>query len=411
MSADRTATVFGAGFRSAPAYAAFTNAIMVRSLDWTDGMLAQGGGHPSDMISGILAAAETTGASGKDTLLSVILSYELLGGLGRVAPATTKGLDQGLFMGVAAAMGIGRLHGLDRTQLANAASMAIVPAIPLLVTRRGALSMWKGAATAASILNATNAVAFAKAGMTGPDEPFEGISGVMDVLTGRFDLSLPAYPGGKFVVEISHQKKFPAESHSQALLGLLPELRAFAGVDDIASIDVEAYAVLLNAIGRHPSVWDPKTRETADHSLPYLLSVGLTDGDVTVESFTPERIADPALRPLMAKVHITENPEFTAGYRPPGLEIAGSPKVRITVTRDDGATFHRELGYPRGHTLNPMSKADVDEKLAKVCAGVLSDARRDELGAAWWDIENASKIDGLMEQLADFGTTTGDATR
>jgi 2-methylcitrate dehydratase len=214
---------------------------------------------------------------------------------------------------------------------------------------------------------------------------------------------LPSDPGGKFVVEISHQKMFPAESHSQSILGLLPEILAFTKPEDIETVQVEAYQVLLNAIGSHPSVWDPQTRETADHSLPYLLMRGLVDGDITVSSFSPEKIADPALRPLMAKVKIRENPEWTAEYRPEGLDIAGNPHVHIAITRKDGEVFERELTYPRGHTLNPMTKEDVDHKLAKVSVGVFSDEARDELGAAWWGLESAPDIASLMPLLADFG--------
>jgi 2-methylcitrate dehydratase len=306
-------------------------------------------------------------------------------------------------MGVAVTMAVGRLYGLTPDQLANAASMAVVPSIPLLATRRGSLSMWKGAATAWAIKNATDAVTYARAGLTAPSEPFDGISGVKEVVTGPFDLQLPSYPGGKFVVEISHQKMFPAESHSQSILALLPEIREFTSTDEIASVEVEAYQVLLNAIGSHPSVWDPQTRETADHSLPYLLMRGLVDGDITVGSFTPAKIADPALRPEMAKVKIRENTQWTADYRPEGLEIAGNPHVQITITRRDGEVFDRELTYPRGHTLNPMTKDDVDAKLAKASAGLIPDAERDALGAAWWDLEAAPDVSALMPTLADFG--------
>ena len=86
----------------------------------------------------------------------------------------------------------------------------------------------------------------------------------------------------------------------------MPKVREWASVDDIESIDIDAYQRLFVAIGSDPSVWDPQNRETADHSLAYLLAVALVDGDVTVGSFTDERIADPALRPIMAKIRITE---------------------------------------------------------------------------------------------------------
>lgn len=403
VGGEELATVFGAGFRSAPAYAAFANTIMVRALDWNDGMLAKGGGHPSDMIAGVLAAAEVAGSSGRSALEAVVLAYELLGGLGNAAPVHQRGFDQGTFMGVAAALAMGRLRGLSREQLGHAVSLAIVPAIPLMVTRRGELSMWKGAATAAAILNASNAVALAQEGMTGPSAPFEGKAGVIELVSGPLDLKLPANLGGKMVIELSHQKQFPAETHSQALLELVPRIRTWTPVEEIESIEIEAYAVLCKAIGSDPSVWDPQTRETADHSLPYLLAVALVDGEVTVESFRTERFLDRGLRPLMAKIRIQENREFTEQYRPKGLEIAGSPRARIRVRRRDGAEMCEEVTYAKGHSRNPMTAADVDAKLAKVCAGVVEEAQREQIKAAWWHLDEAPRVADVISTLADFG--------
>jgi 2-methylcitrate dehydratase len=402
VTSGRPATVFGAGVVSAPAYAAMANTIMVRSLDWNDGMLAKGGGHPSDMIPAIVGAAEVCAAPGAAVLEGTLLAYELLGGIGNVAPSNRRGWDQGLFMGVATALAVGRIHGLTAAQLGHAVSLAVVPAVPLLVTRRGALSMWKGAATSAAILNAVNAVALAQEGMTGPAEPFVGTMGVFEQLTGPWELVLPADPGGRFVTEISHLKQYPAESHAQSLLGLMPAVRRWREVGEIASIEIECYWEMWNAIGSHESIYDPQNRETADHSLPYLLAVALTDGDVGVGSFSAERIADPGLRPLMRKITVRENPGYTARYRPPERGLAAEPHVRVTVRAADGAVLEEELTYPKGHPRNPMTRADVDTKLARICAGVLKDDHRDRIREAWWGIESLDAASEAVQTLARF---------
>jgi len=402
VSSTRPATVFGADTVSAPAYAAMANTIMVRSLDWNDGMLAKGGGHPSDMIPAVVGAAEVCAAPGAAVLEGTLLAYEILGGIGNVAPSNRRGWDQGLFMGAATALAVGRIYGLTEAQLANAVSLAIVPAVPLLVTRRGALSMWKGAATSAAILNAVNAVALAQAGMTGPAEPFVGTMGVFEQLTGPWELVLPADPGGRFVAEISHLKQYPAETHAQSLLGLMPAVRSWRDPGDITSIEVECYWEMWNAIGSHESIYDPQNRETADHSLPYLLAVALTDGDVGVGSFTDERIADPALRPLMRKITVRENPDYTAQYRPPERGLAAAPHVRVTIRAVDGAVREEELTYPKGHALNPMTREDVDAKLARICAGLLKDDHRDRIRDAWWGIESLGSASEAIATVARF---------
>jgi 2-methylcitrate dehydratase len=401
-TSDHPATVIGAGVRTTPELAAFANAVMVRAWDWNDGMFAQGGGHPSDMLSGLLAVAEPRGCSGRELLAALVLSYEALGALGNSAPVRQRGWDQGTFMGAATALGIGTLLGLDRERLANAVSLAVVPNVPLNVTRVGALSMWKGAATAAAVRNAVFAAQLAEQGMTAPAEPFEGGSGLWQLVTGPFELALPAYPGGRTVVEISHLKQFPAEAHSQALLREIPRIRQWAPVDRIESVEIEIYWIAYDEIGSHPAKWDPHTRETADHSLPYLLAAALVDGDITLRSFTRDRIEDPALRPVMNKIAVRENPEYTAGYRPAGMEIAGSPKARIVVRRDDGAVLDEEVTFPRGHSRNPMTQADITAKFRAASAGVLADDVAEAILRSWWDVGIAPDVAALMRTVADF---------
>jgi 2-methylcitrate dehydratase len=404
ISSDAPATVFGAGLRTSTELAAFANTTMVRTYDWNDGMLAQGGGHPSDMIPAVIAVGESVHATGREVLLGIVLAYEILGSLGNAAPTRDKGFDQGTFMGVAAALGIGRMLGLTPAQLANAVSLAIVPHIPLRVNRTGLLSMWKGSATASAMHSAIFAVRLAQHGMTGPDEPFEGKTGVFDQTVGPFTPALPASDDGRLVVEISHMKQFPAETHGQALLGVMPKVRAWRPVEQIASIKIETYWQAYHEIAMHPSKWDPTTRETADHSMPYLLSVALVDGGIDVrKSFTPARISDPALRPIMQKISASEDPELTAGFRPPGSGISGEPRMRLIVTADDGERMIEEVGYHRGHYLNPMSRDDVDAKLDAASVGVLRSERREAIRDAWWGVADVDDIGTPMAASADFG--------
>jgi 2-methylcitrate dehydratase len=305
-------------------------------------------------------------------------------------------------MGVSAALAVAKLQGLSRDQMANAVSLTLVPHVPLRVTRTGNLSMWKGAATAAAMHSALFATRLARLGMTGPELPFEGVSGLWEQATGPWELTLPAQPGGAMVVEISHLKQFPAETHSQALLGLIPRVREFAKPDEIESMRIETYWHAYHEIAMHPSKWDPTTRETADHSLPYLLAVALVDGAVTPASFAEDRIADPQLRPLMQKVSVVEDPEFTAVYRPDGSSISGQPKSRLVVRRHGGEEFSEVVGYHKGHALNPMSRGDIDAKFDAASAGVLTGEVRDRIREASWTVLAADDIADVMRVITDF---------
>ncbi|HEY3872093.1 MAG TPA: MmgE/PrpD family protein [Actinocrinis sp.] len=391
------ATVIGAGITTSPDLAAFANAVMVRTYDWNDGMQAKGGGHPSDMIPGLLAVAETVHASGMDLLIATALAYELLGGLGSVVDRGPW--DQGLFMGGATALAAGRLLGLDERQLGEAASLAYSTALPLSVHRWGALSMMKGASTAFSVRNGVFCALLAREGLTSAPEAIEGFYGLAHI-TGGIEPRLPVLPGGPSVIEMAHQKPVPAESQVLGLLDLVPEIRAWAGVDEIESIDVE----VSERAARHvadPPKYDPQTRETADHSLPYMLAVALVDGEITLDSYRPERFLDPALRPVMNRIRVRPNEEFTR-IRTEFDGVTRAHPVRVTFRTADGRQRTDELRYHKGHLRDPMTRADLDHKFDLATRAVASDARRDAIRAAWWDIASAADVAGPIGMLGDL---------
>ena len=269
------------------AVAALANAMLVRAYDYNDAYL----GQPSDMIPGVLAAGEVAHASGMQVLTAIALAYEIYGAFERSAPRVKSGFDQGTFMNVGVALAAGKLWGLTPEQLGHAASLALAPNMPLGVSRWGELSMMKGCATAFSVRNGVFAAMLAKEGFTSSAEPYAGIYGLQHI-TGAFDLRLPLDPGGQRVVEFAYIKPIPAENNT---IGI-----------DIAT----GYEVHL----ADESKYDPKTRESADHGLPYILARALVDGGITLDTYTPERIADPSIRPLMRKIRVHASAE-------PGLGI------------------------------------------------------------------------------------------
>jgi 2-methylcitrate dehydratase len=392
VHSDPAASVFGEGTRTSPEMAAFANTIMVRAFDYNDGGV---GAHSSDMIPGLLAAGESIHASGLDVLVAIALAYEVAAGLGTCVDLKELGWDQGTFLGPATAVGVGRLLGLSHTQLGEAVSLALVPHVAMRVTRAQALSMWKGCATAVAVRDALFAVTLARNGMTGPPLPFEGRHGLWQQVTGQFELALPAQPDGVLTVQRTNMKAFPAESHSLALLEIIPRVREWATLDEIERVEIETYRGAYTEIGGDPEKWDPRIRETADHSLPYLLAVALVDGQVTLSSFEEQRILDPALRPVMNKISVREDPQLTA-------QFATRPQARITVRTSTGREFHEETGYPKGNVLNPMTRDDINAKFDRVCSGWISDDRRDRIREAWWNVASATDIANPIQTLIGF---------
>ena len=351
------ASVAGNRTKTSPEMAAFANTVAVRYLDYNDTYFSPlgGGGHPSDLIPTALAIGESTESSGHDVLAAIVVAYEVWGRLAGTVRIRERGWDQGLFTVVASAVCAGRLLGLTREQMAEAVSLAVIPHVPTRRTRAGALSMWKGCATAGAARNGIFAARMASLGMTGPPEPFEGAEGIWDQVTGPFELSLDTPSPGSFVVERSLLKSRPAEYNAQGPLDLVIALRDEVSLESIDRIDVDTYWLCWSEIGHEPAKWDPQNRETADHSLPYLMAVGLVDGWVGLPSFEQKRVSDPALRPLMNAITITERADLTEDF-PRGIGC------RIAVHLKDGTRIDRATRFPHGHAENPLSDAEIDAK-------------------------------------------------
>jgi len=388
---DPPARLLGTRQRASLDMAAFANTALVRYLDCNDTYAAKGTGHPSDMIPAVLAAAEARGADGRAVITAIVLAHEVFCRLADEVPL--KGWDQGMFVGIGTACGAGQILGLDAAALGHAISIAITSGVPLGVTRIGELSMWKGCATAAAVRIGVFAAQLAADGMTGPPAPFEGRDGLWQHLGieapkwGRFGGG-----GEPFRINATSFKAYPSVVHTQGSIGLALELRSQVAADQIASARVATYGDAVRRTASEGEKWDPKTRETADHSTPFLVAAAWQDGAVTPATYTPSRIQDPSLRPLIKKLTVVEDPDFTRRY--PAEACA-----RIDVTTTDGRTLTAETRYPKGHRANPLSDAEVEAKFRGLASPALGADGCDGVLAHAWALEKAATADALLESL------------
>ncbi|MDE0032690.1 MAG: MmgE/PrpD family protein [Deltaproteobacteria bacterium] len=388
-----TARILGTGQSTTPDMAAFANTAMIRYLDCNDSFVSPGGGHPSDMLPAVLAAAEVAGASGRAVITALVLAYEIYGQFAARFATREKGWDQGLFIGPASACAAGKVLGLPEEQLAHAMAMTVVSQVPLGQTRVGELSAWKGCATAMAARNGVFAALLARAGMEGPPEPFEGRYGLFEQVTGELPLDGfgDANAGVPFKLAETSIKYFPVQIHTQAGAAMALELRDEFDPDQLERIRIETYGVAVRNAAGEPEKWDPKTRETADHSLPYVVAVALTDGGVTPASFDEKRIGDPLLRPLMRKIEVSEDPEATRNY-------PAQQQARMEVELRSGRRLTRAADYPKGHSRNPLSDSELEQKFLGLTAGVLPRARQAAL------LESLRRFDELENMDALFKT-------
>jgi len=385
------ASILGTSQETSTDLAAFVNTVLVRYLDCNDHYAARGTGHPSDMIPAVLAVAGGHRANGRAVIMAITAAYEVFCRL--ADEVSLKGWDQGMFAAIGATCGAGMILGLGRKAMGHAISMAITTGVPLGVTRIGELSMWKGCATAAAVRTGVFAAELAAEGMTGPGAPFEGRDGLWQHL-GIEAPKWEHFGGGSkpFRITATSFKAYPSVIHTQGPIGLVLELRQRLGSAAIESVHMATYGEAVRRTATEAEKWDPQTRETADHSIPYLVAAAFQDGGVTPATFAPSRIQDPALRPLIKKLTVVEEPEFTHRY-------PAESCTRIEVTTTDGRRLAAETSHPKGHYRNPLTDREVEGKFRGLTSGPLGAEGCDRVLAEVWDLENAATLDRLFESL------------
>ncbi len=371
--------------------AGFANGVMVRYLDCNDAYFSPGGGHPSDMIPAALAVADTLSADGRTLITAIALAYEVFCRIADRVP--DSGWDQGLLVVIGAACAAGKVMGLEPEQMAHAIALAAVPNVPLNVTRTGELSMWKGCATASATRAGIFAAQLASEGMEGPFKPFEGRQGLWESALG-YQVQLDEFGGGAepFRVNNSTFKFYPSQIHTQAPIGLTLELRPQVDLSEIKSIHVSTYRRAVSSPSTEPEKWDPKTRETADHSIPFLVAVSLQDGAVTPATFNDQRISDPDLRVLIGKMTIDEDPAFTEKY-------SSEYNCRIEITTYSGEKMVAATSYPKGHRNNPLADSEISSKFRGLAMPTITDGQCDEALGLLWSLETLPNLDDVFDDL------------
>ncbi len=384
---DHMARVWGCDMFTTPELAAFANGVMTRSLDVSDTYLGRSRGHPSDMISGLVAVAESVHADGKALITAISLAYDVYCSFCKSVDINSKGWDQPVYTVLGCALGAAKLMRLSADETGHALSLALTPNLALAQARRGSLSSWKGCAGANASRNAVFATVLAKEGFSGPCEIFEGSGGFWDAV-GRADWPMPAVP----MIGETRTKFLPVCYHGQSAVFAALDLRDQVDVSKIDEIRVDGYQVAIFMMGNDASRWAPTTRETADHSLPYCVAIALLDGMLVRGSFAEGRLRDPAVVELMRKVKVVEDPALTALY-------PESAPGRVTIRMRSGETLVTEIRYPRGHENSPMSDVEIESKFRDLCAGPLGAQGCDRALQALWQLErmqDAGEITALL---------------
>ena len=390
----RPVTIIGSGLTSSPELATFANGVMIRYLDFNDGYTTQESGHPSDSIAATLAGAEMVGAGGRRLITATAVAYEAFCRFGDAFNIRSLGFDHVTNGAIASSIGAARAMALSASETEQALNLGITPNLALGQTRVGELSHWKGCAYANASRNAVFAAMLAERGLTGPAPVFEGELGYFAAVT-KAPYQLEPFGGDQgqpFKVHECNIKQFALGLYSQtvveAALDARRQVPAFS-VGDVEDIHIRTLQKAIDIMAGDEEKYHPKTRESADHSMPYATAIALRHNSLNQSHFSDEHINDPAIAALISRTRI--EPSEEANRRVPEAMLCN-----FDLRMKNGQTYSSEVAHFRGHHLNPMTDAEVEAKFRGLCENLLSPEQAEELLTRLWHLEDERDISDLL---------------
>lgn len=382
------ATVFGCALdrKTSPEWAAWANGVAVRELDYHDTFLAADYSHPGDNIPPIVAVAQHVGADGRALMRGLATGYEIQIDLVRAICLHKHKIDHVAHLGPSAAAGIGTLLGLPVETIYQAVGQALHTTTATRQSRKGEISTWKAHAPAFAGKMAVEAVDRAMRGETSPSPIYEGEDGViawlLDGPDATYEVPLPGAGEPKRGILDSYTKEHSAEYQAQAWIDLArklhgerPDLADPANVESIVLHTSHHTHYVIGSGANDPQKYDPTaSRETLDHSIPYIFAVALQDGGWHhVDSYLPSRAGRADTVELWKKITTAEDAEWTRRYHsddPNEKAFGGRVEIRLT----SGETVVDEIAVADAHPLGarPFAREDYVRKFRTLAEGVLA---------------------------------------
>jgi 2-methylcitrate dehydratase len=391
------ASVIGTDRRTTPDLATFANGAAFRYYDLNDVYVGRFAGHPSDHIAACLAVAEAERASAEQLITAIALAYEVNCRLIDALDIGARGWDPPVVSLPAVALASGKLMKLAPDALAQAVNLAVNDHIAMGQTRTQTNSDWKGLADAEAGRNAVFASMLARGGLTGPAPVFEGRKGFFQLVSGPAKVDVDAFGrrGVPFRIHQCGLKPYQAVIYAQTAIAAAVELGKEVGdLDRVTAVEIATSRRGFEQTGRDPEKWTPDTRDTADHSLPYITARAMFDGDINNDSYATEKFRDPRVLAFMRKITVSEDPALTARTSPSIVP------TRITAILADGRRIVREVDDVPGFVGRPMGRADVERKFRSNVGKRWPKARSDDILQALWSLDQAKDLSVLLGKLS-----------
>jgi len=396
MGGKKEATVFGFGDKVPAVNATLINSLMIRALDFNDIYWKEDPSHPSDLIPAALATGELVNVSMKEAIVAIVLAYEFEQRLCEFAVPgiREKKWHHATLTQFVSPIVAGKLLNLDVNQMVNAIGISACHNHTIGCPTAGHLTMMKNTVDPMAVQAGVFAALLAKQGFTGTEDIFEGKEGFMNVYGPEWEKEkLVGGLGDSFKIKECSMKAFPTEAlthtHLSATLKVMEE-------NEIKPEEIEE--VVVTTIARacdilfDPNKYEPKTRETADHSLPYCIARVILDGQITTASFTETKINDPRLKHLIHRIKGEASEEFEKMF-------PEKQPSRVVFRMKNGLQFSAYLEYSKGDPREPMTLEDLETKFNALSENLLTSKDQKVIQELIFSCEEIDSVRDFMDQL------------
>jgi 2-methylcitrate dehydratase len=391
------ATVIGTGKKMDAVSASLANALMIRCMDYNDIYWKQDPSHPSDIFPAAMACCERARSNGKELIVGLVLGHEFEMRFCEAAfpGIRERGWHHATLTAFVSPIVAGRCLNLRWEQIQHAIGISASRQATLGAVTAGKLTMMKNTVDPMATQSGVLAALLAEHGYTGPEHVVDGKEGLTHCFGPEWKLNvLTDGLGESWRITQCGMKAFPTEALTHTPISAVLDLVKTNDLkpEQVEKIQIRSLARAADILS-DPSKYDPRTKETADHSLPYVIAAALAERQVTPAQFTMEKIMDRKIRAQLKKVEVVADPEIEKVF--PALQ-----RVIVNITTSDGRTLTKQLDYPKGDPRNPLTDAEVEEKFAALAEGVLSPAAQKRLKEAIWNLEKVESVSKLMAMMA-----------
>ena len=387
------ATVIGTGRRIDPVSASLANALMIRCMDYNDIYWKQDPSHPSDIFPAAIACCERASSNGRELIVGLVLGHEFEMRLCEAAfpGIRERGWHHATLTAFVSPIVAARALHLSWEQIQHAIGISASRHCTLGAVTAGKLTMMKNTVDPLATQSGVFAALLAEKGYTGPEHVIDGKEGLTHVFKPEWKLDLLTDGlGDSWRITQCGMKAFPTEALTHTPISAVLDLVKTNDLhpDEVEKIQIRSLARAADILS-DASKYDPRSKETADHSLPYVIAAALVDRQVTPVQFTMEKIMDPRVREQLKKVEVVADPEIERVF--PALQ-----RVIVQIQTRDGRSLQKQLDFPKGDPRNPLTDQEIEEKFSALAEGVLSKAAQKRLKEAVWSLERVSSVSDLM---------------